>query len=78
MSIFHQHFNQVVFDMNELENKIKKILHETLSTGIKTYYPTKEDMKRSLYMKPGGEPIVIGIDKAVNKIMKIIKEYYGE
>jgi len=61
--------------MKDLEYKIKKILNNTLSTEVVTYYPTKADKKRSPYMKPCAEHEVVGMDKAVNKLLKLIKKY---
>jgi len=57
-----------------LERKIREILNDTLSAEIITYYPTKADKKRNPYVKPGAEQEVVGIDKAVKEIMKLIEE----
>lgn len=64
--------------MKDLESKIKKILNDTLSAEVITYYPTKADLNRNQFMKPSGENEVVGIDKAVKKIMKLIDKNKDE
>ena len=62
----------IVVKKDELENKIGRILEDTLSAEVITYYLTKADKKRNPDMKPCTEHEVVGIDKAVKKIMRLI------
>ena len=55
-----------------IEREIRKILNDTLSAEVITYYPTDEDKARNSHLKPGAENEVVGIDEAVKEIMKII------
>jgi len=63
--------------MEDIKSEIKKILNDTLSAEVVTYYPTKADKKRNPDMKPSGGLEVIGINKATNRIMKLFEKYKG-